>query len=151
MNISLTPALESYIQNKLNSGLYTSASEIVRESLRLLHQHEQAPALTTTHNNKQSFIDELKGMVVDFFKDKPVKVYLFGSRARKDARPTSDVDIAVEAIKKIDSSLLSQLKDILEESHIPYRVDVVDFNSANKTMQKSIKNEGVLWKDYSKE
>lgn len=34
MNISLTPELEEYIQNKVKSGLYSSASEVVREALR---------------------------------------------------------------------------------------------------------------------
>jgi antitoxin ParD1/3/4 len=40
MNISLTPELERYINAKVNSGMYTSASEVVRESLRLLHMYE---------------------------------------------------------------------------------------------------------------
>lgn len=40
MNISLTPELEKLVQDKVNSGLYTSASEVVRESLRLLNQYE---------------------------------------------------------------------------------------------------------------
>lgn len=40
MNISLTPELEKYVQEKVNSGLYTSASEVIRESLRLLHHYE---------------------------------------------------------------------------------------------------------------
>lgn len=34
MNISLTPELEEYIHNKVKSGLYSSASEVVREALR---------------------------------------------------------------------------------------------------------------------
>ncbi len=34
MNISLTPELEEYINNKVKSGLYSSASEVVREALR---------------------------------------------------------------------------------------------------------------------
>lgn len=37
MNVSLTPELEKYVQDKVASGLYTSASEVVRESLRLMH------------------------------------------------------------------------------------------------------------------
>ena len=37
MNISLTPELERYVQYKVSSGMYTSASEVVRESLRLMH------------------------------------------------------------------------------------------------------------------
>lgn len=40
MNISLTPELELYIQEKVTSGLYTSASEVVRESLRLMHTYD---------------------------------------------------------------------------------------------------------------
>lgn len=41
MNVSLTPELEKYIQSKVESGRYTSASEVVREALRLLEQKEQ--------------------------------------------------------------------------------------------------------------
>jgi antitoxin ParD1/3/4 len=41
MNVSLTPKLEKYIKNKVETGRYTSASEVVREALRLLEQKEQ--------------------------------------------------------------------------------------------------------------
>ncbi len=40
MNISLTPELEHFVQDKVSSGMYTSASEVIRESLRLLHTHD---------------------------------------------------------------------------------------------------------------
>ena len=40
MNVSLTPELEQYIQAKVETGRYTSASEVVREALRLLEQKE---------------------------------------------------------------------------------------------------------------
>ena len=40
MNISLTPELEQYVNAKVSSGMYTSASEVIRESLRLLHTYE---------------------------------------------------------------------------------------------------------------
>ena len=41
MNVSLTPELERFVQEKVRSGRYTSASEVVREALRLLEEHEQ--------------------------------------------------------------------------------------------------------------
>lgn len=41
MNVSLTPELERLIQEKLSSGLYNSASEVVREALRLLHERDE--------------------------------------------------------------------------------------------------------------
>jgi antitoxin ParD1/3/4 len=40
MNISLTRELEQYVHDKVSSGLYTSASEVVRTSLRLMHAQE---------------------------------------------------------------------------------------------------------------
>jgi antitoxin ParD1/3/4 len=36
MNVSLTPELAKLVEEKVASGLYTSASEVVREALRLL-------------------------------------------------------------------------------------------------------------------
>jgi antitoxin ParD1/3/4 len=41
MNVSLTPELERFVQEKVQSGRYTSASEVVREALRLLEEHEK--------------------------------------------------------------------------------------------------------------
>ena len=41
MNVSLTPELEQYITEKVESGLYHSASEVVREGLRLLREHDE--------------------------------------------------------------------------------------------------------------
>ena len=41
MNVSLTPDLEQYIRTKVDSGRYLSASEVVREALRLLEQKEK--------------------------------------------------------------------------------------------------------------
>ena len=40
MNISLTPELEQFIQAKLDSGMYHSANEIIREGLRLLKERD---------------------------------------------------------------------------------------------------------------
>jgi len=44
MNVSLTPTLERYIQAKVQSGRYSSASEVVREGLRALQEQETAKA-----------------------------------------------------------------------------------------------------------
>jgi antitoxin ParD1/3/4 len=41
MNVSLTPELESFIREKVDSGRYHSSSEVVREALRLLEEHER--------------------------------------------------------------------------------------------------------------
>lgn len=41
MNISLTPELEHWIQQKVDSGHYQTLSEVVREALRTQIQREQ--------------------------------------------------------------------------------------------------------------
>jgi antitoxin ParD1/3/4 len=41
MHISLTERLDQYVRDKVNSGLYNNASEVVREALRDQIAHEQ--------------------------------------------------------------------------------------------------------------
>ena len=53
MNVSLTPDLEQFVQTKVESGRYSSASEVVREALRLLEDHEQARATQLAEFNRE--------------------------------------------------------------------------------------------------
>ncbi len=41
MNVHLTPELEQLVQTKVQSGRYNSASEVVREALRLMEQKDK--------------------------------------------------------------------------------------------------------------
>lgn len=41
MNVNLTPQLEDLVRAKVSSGMYTSASEVVREALRLMQEQDQ--------------------------------------------------------------------------------------------------------------
>ena len=41
MNISLTPELERLVAEKVQTGRYASASEVIREGLRLLEEQDQ--------------------------------------------------------------------------------------------------------------
>jgi antitoxin ParD1/3/4 len=40
MNVSLTPEMEEMVNQKVESGLYNSASEVIREGLRLLKEQD---------------------------------------------------------------------------------------------------------------
>ena len=53
MNVSLTPELERFVSTKVDSGRYNSASEVVREALRLLEEHDQARARQLTEFNRE--------------------------------------------------------------------------------------------------
>jgi antitoxin ParD1/3/4 len=49
VNVNLTPELEELIQRKVRSGLYRSQSEVVREALRLMAEHDQRRAAALEH------------------------------------------------------------------------------------------------------
>lgn len=53
MNVSLTPELDRFVAGKLSSGRYTSASEIVREALRLLEEQDRARAAQIAEFNRE--------------------------------------------------------------------------------------------------
>lgn len=58
MNISLTPALEQFVNDKVATGLYNSVSEVIREALRLLISKEQSVFSTETLARLNKDIDE---------------------------------------------------------------------------------------------
>jgi antitoxin ParD1/3/4 len=39
--MSLTPKLEKFVEGRVQNGLYNNASEVVREGLRLLKEHDE--------------------------------------------------------------------------------------------------------------
>ena len=45
MNISLTPELERLVDDKVKTGRYASASEVIREGLRLLEEQDETKQL----------------------------------------------------------------------------------------------------------
>jgi antitoxin ParD1/3/4 len=59
MNVNLTPQLEDLVRRKVASGMYTSASEVVREALRLMEEQDQlrAARLAQLRNDIQEGFD----------------------------------------------------------------------------------------------
>jgi antitoxin ParD1/3/4 len=53
MNVHLTPHLEKLVQNKVKAGSYSSASEVVREALRLMQEQDELLLLRKEEIRKQ--------------------------------------------------------------------------------------------------
>jgi len=53
MNVSLTSELEKFVSAKVESGRYNSASEVVREALRLLEEHDRARSVQLAGFNQE--------------------------------------------------------------------------------------------------
>ena len=92
---------------------------------------------------KLKTVEDLRDFIKEFFKGKPVKVYLFGSRARGSNSPYSDVDIAVDSEVDIRRDLLI-LRELLEESSLPYKVDLIDLKGA-PYLKETVEREGIRW------
>jgi antitoxin ParD1/3/4 len=62
MNVSLTAELETLIAQKVKTGRYTSASEVVREALRLFDDFDNLREirLTKLRNEIQKGVDDIK-------------------------------------------------------------------------------------------
>ena len=85
-------------------------------------------------------IEDLKNFLKEYFKNTDVKVYLFGSRAKGKNRKYSDIDLAIESKNDIKDKI-EELKSIIEESNLIYKVDIVELSKAD-----FLKNEEmVLW------
>ncbi|WP_461828778.1 nucleotidyltransferase family protein [Aquifex sp.] len=88
-------------------------------------------------------LEDLREFLKEFFKDKQVEVYLFGSRAKGNFSEFSDVDIAVYSQEDI-SEEVTLLREILEESNFPLKVDIVELNRT-PYLKEVIKREGIRW------
>ena len=82
---------------------------------------------------RQQALEELRQMVLDALGDHEAEVWLFGSCARGSVRQHSDIDIAILPHDELPSGFFSDLAESVEESSIPYDVDIVDLRSAAPT------------------
>lgn len=53
MNISLPQQLEQWVKQRVDTGMYDSASEVIREALRLLREQEDLKQLRTQELRRQ--------------------------------------------------------------------------------------------------
>jgi uncharacterized protein len=70
-------------------------------------------------NHWQIILSELKK-----FQDLGCQVFVFGSRARGDHKPFSDLDVLLKC-KESHEVLLSEVREFFEESNIPIKIDIV--------------------------
>ena len=101
---------------------------------------------TATVENR--YLEKIRLLTMKVMNGENTKIYLFGSWARGTAKHHSDVDIAIEYKEASNKRKIADLREILEESNIPYSVDVVDMKFAAEDLCREIKKEGILWRDY---
>ena len=75
------------------------------------------------------------------------RVIAFGSRVRGDSKKYSDLDLAI-SFPNENNALLSKiafLEEEFEQSDLPFKVDLVLYDSLSSDFQKIIDRTGVVW------
>jgi predicted nucleotidyltransferase len=91
-------------------------------------------------------LERVREITLQVLGDRAVRVYLFGSSVTGRVRRSSDIDVAIEPRGILPAALLAELRERLEESEVPYDVDVVDLSVASPEIRASVEREGLLWR-----
>lgn len=89
---------------------------------------------------------EVRRIIFRELRGAPADVFLIGSWARREIRPSSDMDIAIDPKSEKARDLIPEITEALQESTVPYRVEVVDLTTVDARFLKKVAEEGVRWK-----
>ena len=73
------------------------------------------------------------------------RFFLFGSRAQGTAGLMADIDIGILPPKPLDTKTLAKLREKIEESFVPYSVDLVDFSNLSEQFKQQALKKTVPW------
>lgn len=71
------------------------------------------------------------------------RVYLYGSRSRRDNRWNSDYDLWIDA--DISRRVIAEIADQFDESFVPFKVDIVTTPQLNGRFAERVKQEATPW------
>jgi predicted nucleotidyltransferase len=77
-------------------------------------------------------LETVRKIVLKHLKGYRAKVYLIGSQATGEARPKSDIDVAVLPLQPLPDLLLFNIRESLEESDVVRNVDVVNLSETDE-------------------
>jgi len=91
--------------------------------------------------------EEHKKIIIDnirLYLPTNTKVWAFGSRVKNTAKKFSDIDLAIESTGIIEKAQWIDLKEALDQSILPMKVDLVNFDYVDAPFQSIINQEKIL-------
>ncbi len=73
-------------------------------------------------------------------------VWAFGSRVNDNAKPYSDLDLAIISKQPIPLPLLAEVAEAFSESDLPWKVDLVDWATTSERFRQVIAAEKLVIK-----
>lgn len=94
--------------------------------------------------NFDLIIKEIIKIIRHYLNKEDYKIYLFGSWARGDALPTSDIDIGIFGKEKIPFDIMSKILSEKEAVQTLRSIDVIDLNTKNQEFKNKALKEAKL-------
>jgi predicted nucleotidyltransferase len=91
------------------------------------------------------YIDIVKQIVLKHVPTDAFAIFLFGSRAVRNAKPLSDIDIGILGTEPLPMIVKAQLDADLEESIVPFKIDLIDFYQVDKDFKKEALKKIQIW------
>jgi len=98
-------------------------------------------------NIKQEHLQELNKIFQEYCPK--AEIWAYGSRVGGDSHSGSDLDLTVKSFNE-DKKYLSDLKDLINNSDIPFLVDITEFDKLPETFQKEIEKNYIKLYPYDK-
>jgi uncharacterized protein len=97
----------------------------------------------TTWGLEPKHLEILNQLLFMPLKKHGARVWVFGSRARGDHKKFSDLDVLFEESQPLPMSALSKIKEDLEESVLPIKVDLVDLQHLAESYRPNVLHERI--------
>ena len=95
---------------------------------------------------RERALAQLREMVLAALGEHDAAVYLFGSSARGNARPGSDIDIGILPRGELRELFFFDLIETIDDSTIPYDVELVDLREVSRDFLDEVRRTGVVWR-----
>ena len=94
---------------------------------------------------EDKYLDIVKKIVLAKVPLDKYAVFLFGSRAVGNAHQMSDFDIGFLGETAFPLLLKADIEEEIDESIVPFRVDLIDFNSVDSNFKKEALQQIIIW------
>lgn len=91
------------------------------------------------------YLDIVKKIVLKNIPKNEFAVFLFGSRAAGNANYLSDIDVGILGANPLPISILVNLESDLEESIVPFKIDLIDFFQVDKAFKNEAFSNVQIW------
>ena len=92
-----------------------------------------------------NYIDIVKQIVLKHVPKNEFAVFLFGSRAASNSNSLSDIDVGIMGTKPLPTLIMADLDSDLEESIVPFKIDLIDFYQVDKDFKNEALSSIQIW------